>query len=76
MKDLPRLLVLVILLLLHAPMVVQAQEATINKTNLKVGESAPDFTLLDNQWERVKLSAFRGKKNVVLVFYVLAFSPN
>jgi peroxiredoxin len=76
MKDLPRLLVLAILLFLFAPMVVQAQEATINKTNLKVGESAPDFALLDNRWERVKLSDFRGKKNVILVFYVLAFSPN
>lgn len=76
MKDLPRLPIFVILLFLLAPIVVRAQEATINKTNLKVGESAPNFTLLDNRWERVNLSDFRGKKNVILVFYVLAFSPN
>jgi peroxiredoxin len=35
---------------------------------------APDFTLLDNQWKHVHLSDYRGKKNVVLAFYVLAFT--
>jgi peroxiredoxin len=39
-----------------------------------VGDKAPDFTLLSNDWKEVKLSDFRGKKNVVLVFYVLAFT--
>ncbi len=43
-------------------------------TQLKVGAMAPDFTLLDNQWKPVKLSDYRGKKNVVLAFYVLAFT--
>jgi cytochrome oxidase Cu insertion factor (SCO1/SenC/PrrC family) len=43
-------------------------------TQLKVGDMAPDFTLLDNQWKPVKLSDFRGKKNVILAFYVLAFT--
>jgi len=38
------------------------------------GDKAPDFTLLSNDWKEVKLSDFRGKKNVVLVFYVLAFT--
>ncbi len=38
------------------------------------GEKAPDFTLLSDDWKEVKLSDFRGKKNVVLVFYVLAFT--
>jgi peroxiredoxin len=51
-----------------------AQEDTIAKTNLKVGDVAPDFTLLANDWKPVKLSDFRGKKNVVLAFYVLAFT--
>ena len=41
---------------------------------LGVGEKAPDFTLLSDDWKEVKLSDFRGKKNVVLVFYVLAFT--
>lgn len=44
------------------------------KTNLKVGDTAPDFTLPDTDGKPVKLSDFRGKKNVVLAFYVLAFT--
>jgi peroxiredoxin len=41
---------------------------------LKVGDKAPDFTLKDTNWKDVKLSDFLGKKNVVLAFYVLAFT--
>lgn len=53
----------------------QAQQSTkVAMTNLKVGETAPDFTLLDDQWHPVKLSDYRGK-TVVLAFYVLAFTP-
>ena len=51
-----------------------AQEPVIAKTNLKVGDTAPDFTLLSDTWTPVKLSDFRGKKNVILAFYVLAFT--
>ncbi len=51
-----------------------AQEETIAKTSLKPGEMAPDFTLLSDQWKPVKLSDYRGKKSVVLAFYVLAFT--
>ena len=36
---------------------------------VKVGYRAPDFTLEDMNGKRVSLSTFRGKKNVVLVFY-------
>ena len=55
--------------------VAQAQsQEQIARTNLKVGDTAPDFTLLDNNWKPVKLSDFRDKKNVVLAFYVLAFT--
>ena len=43
-------------------------------THLKVGDTAPDFTLTDTAGKPVKLSDFRGKKNVVLAFYVLAFT--
>lgn len=44
------------------------------RTSLKVGDTAPDFTLNDTNGTPVKLSDFRGKKNVVLAFYVLAFT--
>jgi mycoredoxin-dependent peroxiredoxin len=39
-----------------------------------VGDQAPDFELKDQHGTPVKLSGFRGQKNVVLVFYPLAFS--
>jgi cytochrome oxidase Cu insertion factor (SCO1/SenC/PrrC family) len=44
------------------------------KTHLKVGQAAPEFTLTDTEGKEVKLSDFKGKKNVVLAFYVLAFT--
>lgn len=44
------------------------------KVSLKVGQKAPDFTLLSDQWKTVKLSDFQGKKNVFLAVYVLAFT--
>ena len=46
----------------------------IAKTTLKVGDKAPDFNLLSDKWEPVKLSDFYGKKNVFLAVYVLAFT--
>jgi peroxiredoxin len=46
----------------------------VAKVSLKVGDVAPDFTLLSDQWKTVKLSEFRGKKNVFLAVYVLAFT--
>jgi cytochrome oxidase Cu insertion factor (SCO1/SenC/PrrC family) len=41
---------------------------------LKAGDVAPDFTLPDTSGNKVKLSDFRGKNNVVLAFFVLAFT--
>ena len=52
----------------------QPANRTIPHTNLKVGDMAPDFTLPDSNFKQVKLSDFRGKKNVILAFYVLAFT--
>ena len=40
-----------------------------------VGDEAPDFELEDQDRTRVRLSDFRGRKNVVLVFYPLTFTP-
>jgi peroxiredoxin len=41
---------------------------------VEVGEQAPDFELNDQHGTPVRLSSLRGAKNVVLVFYPLAFS--
>lgn len=41
---------------------------------LRVGDKAPDFTLPDQNGNKVTLSSFQGKKIVVLVFHPLAFT--
>ena len=40
---------------------------------LNVGDKAPDFTLPSTTGEKISLSQFRGKKPVVLFFYIFAF---
>jgi len=57
-----------------APSAPQAEKTEVAKMTLKVGDTAPDFTLLSDQWKTVKLSDYRGKKNIFLAFYVLAFT--
>jgi mycoredoxin-dependent peroxiredoxin len=48
---------------------------------IQVGAQAPDFELPSNELEngrpgkKIKLSDYKGKKNVVLAFYPLDFSP-
>ncbi|HTO87987.1 MAG TPA: redoxin domain-containing protein [Thermoanaerobaculia bacterium] len=42
---------------------------------LKPGDAAPDFTLPSTVGDKVTLSDYRGKKNVLLLFYPLDFSP-
>ena len=39
-----------------------------------IGAPAPEFSLKDQSQQDVKLSDFRGKKNVFLAVYVLAFT--
>lgn len=42
--------------------------------SVDVGDTAPEFTLKDQDGRDVTLSSFRGAKNVLLVFYPLAFT--
>jgi mycoredoxin-dependent peroxiredoxin len=42
--------------------------------SLIIGQEAPNFTLTNQFGESVELASFRGKKNVVIVFYPFAFS--
>ena len=44
------------------------------KTNLQVGDMAPDFTLNSTAGGKVTLSDFRGKNTVVLAFFPAAFT--
>ena len=41
---------------------------------IEVGATAPEFTLKDQNNQDVALADFRGEKNVLLVFYPLAFT--
>jgi peroxiredoxin len=43
--------------------------------SISVGQAAPDFVLKDQHQKDVKLSDFAGKKNVVIVWYPLDWSP-
>ena len=56
------------------PLAHQVRKTQFAHTSLKVGDTAPDFTLLTDDWKTVRLSDYRGKKNVFLAVYVLAFS--
>ncbi|MBI1352705.1 MAG: redoxin domain-containing protein [Acidobacteria bacterium] len=57
-----------------AALALSAVAALPAETKVKVGEMAPDFTLPSTQGGDVKLSQFRGQKNVVLAFYPAAFT--
>ena len=56
------------LVLLLPGWLVKSQAAT-----LKIGDKGPDFALPDQHGATVKLSDFRGKRSVVLAFYIRAF---
>jgi cytochrome oxidase Cu insertion factor (SCO1/SenC/PrrC family) len=63
-----------LLLLLAGHFPAAAQDDAMATTTLKVGDVAPDFSLPSDQQKPVKLSDYRGKKTVILAFYVLAFT--
>ena len=65
---------LLLSLLLLVVFSVCALAQTPPKTHLKVGDPAPDFTLHASDGKTYKLSDFKGKKNVVLAIYILAFT--
>ena len=66
----------VLLLLASTPLLHSAPEAKA-PTVLKVGSVAPDFTMEyfdGNDLKKMSLHDFRGKKNVMVGFYVFAFT--
>ena len=46
----------------------------ITATAVEVGEKAPDFLMFSTVGESVRLSDYQGKKNVMLFFFVAAFT--
>jgi AhpC/TSA family len=64
-------------LLLATTATLFAQSKNGDSEMPKVGDVAPDFTLKyfdGNDLKALKLSDYRGKKNVVLAFYIFAFT--
>jgi peroxiredoxin len=54
-----------------------AQAPAASKLTLKEGDMAPDFTItgrMNTGGKDIKLSDFRGKKNVILAFFPAAFT--
>ncbi len=65
------------LLSMLSPALAQSKKAPKPAPSLKVGDAAPDFKLQyfdGKDLKDVSLSDYRGKKNVVLAFYVFAFT--
>ena len=48
--------------------------ATAQAQALKVGDKAPDFSVISSTGKPVALADYFGKKNVVLFFYIAAFT--
>lgn len=65
---------LCVLLAVFFVIAIPAQTPTAPTTHLKVGMAAPEFELTDTTGKKVKLSDYKGKKSVVLAFYVFAFT--
>jgi cytochrome oxidase Cu insertion factor (SCO1/SenC/PrrC family) len=68
----PALLLALVLATSGAP--AQTKKEGPPEPKIKVGEMAPDFTLKDTNGKEVSLHDFKGKKNVLLAFYVFAFT--
>ena len=71
------LILAVTLIFVTSPSLSQSKKAPKPAPSLKVGDVAPDFKMQyfdGKDLKDVSLSDFRGKKNVVLAFYVFAFT--
>jgi len=70
-------LVIALTILITCAVFAQEKKPEPEPMKIKVGDVAPDFTLLQYDGQGVKpvsLHDFRGKKNVALAFYVFAFT--
>lgn len=69
-----QLLLAALLAAILAPALHAADQPAPPTPKIKVGDAAPDFTLTDQNGNKVSLHDFKGKKNVALAFYVFAFT--
>lgn len=72
-----KFLIAIALLLAALPALAQEQKKPPEPLTLKAGDTAPDFTLLAYDGQGVKpvsLADYKGKKNVIVAFYVFAFT--
>ena len=72
-----RVLILVLTLFALGSAYAQETKPAPEPLKIKVGDMAPDFTLLQFNGEKlvpVALHDFRGKKQVALAFFVFAFT--
>ena len=58
--------------MIYNPGVLKPVDSTLK---VRVGQAAPDFTLPSIRGEKIRLSQYRGKKNVVISFVPAAFTP-
>jgi cytochrome oxidase Cu insertion factor (SCO1/SenC/PrrC family) len=61
-------------IVIPALLIQRSQSATAD-SRLKAGDRAPDFALQDQTGRTVRLSDYRGKKNLVLAFFIKAGTP-
>ncbi|MDQ1330460.1 MAG: Peroxiredoxin [Thermodesulfobacteriota bacterium] len=86
-NNMQRIIPVIALLLIYAPAFALSDAYKDNIYNpgalkpvdsvlkVRVGEPAPDFTLPSVSGEKISLSQFKGKKNVVLSFVPAAWTP-
>ncbi|MEI8350241.1 MAG: peroxiredoxin [Candidatus Omnitrophota bacterium] len=58
--------------LIYNPGKLKPTESTLK---VKIGEAAPDFSLLSTSGKRILLNEYRGKKNIVIAFIPAAWTP-
>lgn len=76
LRVLPKFFLACVLVAVLSPQ-LKAQAKTAEPPKLKIGDVAPDFKLQyfdGKDLKDVSLSEYRGKKNVVLAFYIFAFT--
>ena len=65
----------ILVLIVIPALLLQRSMSAAAETRLKPGDRAPDFALPDQNGRTVSLADYRGKKSVVLAFFIKAGTP-